>query len=58
MDENIKVKDLVCGMEKLVKEMQASSVFNGKTYYFCSQTDKDMFEANPEHWVPREDVNK
>jgi len=58
MDTNSLVKDPVCGMEKPKGQMKASSDFKGKTYYFCSQTDKDMFDAHPEHWAPKEDETK
>jgi len=52
MGEDI-VKDPVCGMEKPKSEMKFSSVYGEKTYYFCSEQDKSMFDANPEHWIPK-----
>ena len=51
-------KDPVCGMEKPVDQMKFSSDFKGKTYFFCSQMDKDMFDARPEHWIPKENETK
>lgn len=27
------------------------SVYKGKTYYFCSQDHKAMFDAAPEKWL-------
>ena len=45
------VKDPVCGMVKPKNLMKFSSVYNGKTYYFCSQMDKDMFEKYPDRWI-------
>lgn len=47
------VKDLVCGMVKPKNQMKAQAVFEGKTYYFCSEKDKEMFEAYPEKWIPK-----
>ena len=49
------VKDLVCGMVKPKSQMKAKVVYKGKTYYFCVERDKQMFESNPEHWVPKAD---
>lgn len=45
------VEDPVCGMVKPRGEMKEQTVFEGKTYYFCSQMDKDMFLAHPDHWA-------
>lgn len=45
------VKDLVCGMVKPLNEMLFSSEFNGKTYYFCSKMDKEMFDKHPDRWI-------
>ena len=52
MSEDI-VKDLVCGMEKPKSQMKFRSVFNGNTYYFCSQVDKDLFDAHPDRWAQK-----
>ena len=41
-----KIIDIVCGME-IKKDNPLSSVYNGKTYYFCNQNCKDNFNANP-----------
>lgn len=49
------VKDLVCGMEKPKGQMKAKTVYKGKTYYFCWDRDRQMFEANPEYWIPRKE---
>jgi Cu+-exporting ATPase len=48
------VKDIVCGMVKPKDQMKAKSVFKGKTYYFCTEMDKQMFEAYPDRWVTNE----
>jgi len=47
------VKDPVCGMIKPKEKMGAEYIFMGKAYYFCTEGDKKMFEAHPEHWLPR-----
>ena len=47
------VKDLVCGMIKPKSQMKAKFMFKGKTYYFCTESDKEIFEAHPEHWIPK-----
>lgn len=46
------VKDVVCGMVKPLSQMKAKSVYKSKTYYFCWEKDKQMFETNPNHWIP------
>jgi len=45
------VKDPVCGMVKPASQMAFSLVFKGKTYYFCSKMDKEMFEKYPDRWT-------
>jgi len=54
MTENVEesVKDYVCGMIKPKSQMKAQAVYMGKTYYFCSDDDKHMFEAHPDAWIP------
>lgn len=49
------VKDPVCGMEKPKDQMRFSSVFNGKTYYFCSQMDREIFDKHPDRWTGGDD---
>lgn len=39
----------VCGME-VDRSTALKSVYNGKTYYFCSQAHKDTFDAAPQKW--------
>ncbi len=51
--KNELVKDVVCGMTKPKNQMRAKTVYKGKTYYFCWDRDKQMFEAHPEYWVPK-----
>lgn len=54
MDEEI-VKDPVCKMEKPISQMVASSVYEGETYYFCTQMDKEMFDKFPDKWIVKEE---
>lgn len=49
------IKDVVCGMVKPKSQFGFSSLFDGRVYYFCSQGDKDLFDAHPEHWIPQEE---
>ncbi len=53
-----KVRDVVCGMEKPKSQFKFVSVFDGQTYYFCSEGDKELFDAHPEHWEVREGDGK
>ncbi len=49
------VKDPVCGMTKPKFQMKAQTVYKDKVFYFCSDTDKEMFLAHPEHWATDRD---
>ena len=44
-------RDVVCGMEVDPNKAAASSQVNGKTYYFCSTSCKQKFDANPSQYV-------
>lgn len=50
---NIKVKDPVCSMEIDSEEAAATSVYNGKTYYFCSQACKIKFDKDPKKYIKK-----
>ncbi|OGK09658.1 hypothetical protein A2767_07425 [Candidatus Roizmanbacteria bacterium RIFCSPHIGHO2_01_FULL_35_10] len=45
------VKDPVCGMTKPKNQMKTQLPYKGIVYYFCSDGDKDMFVAHPDHWI-------
>ncbi len=45
------VTDPVCGMEVDPNAAAATSFYNGKTYYFCSEECKRDFEADPEQFT-------
>src|SRR5439155_19407072 len=40
----------VCGMD-VDPKVAPKSVFKGTTYYFCSEDDKETFDAAPENFV-------
>lgn len=44
-------RDVVCGMQVDPATAAGKTEYNGKTYYFCSQTCKTRFDANPGRYV-------
>ena len=44
-------KDAVCGMDVDPSKAAATSQYNGKTYYFCSASCKNKFDANPKQYA-------
>jgi Cu+-exporting ATPase len=40
-------RDVVCGMQMDPAKAVGRSEHDGKTYYFCSKSCKDRFDANP-----------
>ena len=49
-----KVKDTVCGME-VEKEEALKAPYKAKTYYFCNDACKSIFEENSKKYVINED---
>ena len=45
------VKDVVCGMEIDPETAAATSEYRGVTYYFCAESCKQEFDANPGKFV-------
>jgi YHS domain-containing protein len=45
-----KARDPVCGI-MVEKDPQLAAEYKGKTYYFCSKTDRDKFKQNPQKYV-------
>ena len=45
------VIDPVCGMEVDPNTAAATSLYDGKTYYFCSEECKRDFDANPDQFT-------
>ena len=52
------VKDVVCGMVKPKSQMKFTSILLGKTYYFDTEKDKELFDVHPDYWVPKEEREK
>jgi YHS domain-containing protein len=48
---NRKVKDPVCEMEIDSKSAAGKATYKGKTYYFCSVSEKEQFEKEPAKYV-------
>jgi YHS domain-containing protein len=49
-DPNMMV-DPVCGMDVDPATAAATSVYKGKTYYFCSKDEKEQFDKDPEKFL-------
>jgi Cu+-exporting ATPase len=49
-----KAKDVVCGMQIHKETAAATSVYQGKTYYFCAQGCKKKFDADPKAYAAAE----
>jgi YHS domain-containing protein len=45
-----KARDPVCGI-MVEKDPNLAAQYKGKTYYFCSRTDRDKFNKNPDKYV-------
>jgi len=52
------VKDPVCGMEVDEKKAAATSVYQGKTYFFCALSCKATFQKAPEKYAAAEKGSK
>ena len=44
-------EDPVCGMEVNEQQAAATSAYQGRTYYFCSQGCKEKFDREPERYI-------
>jgi YHS domain-containing protein len=49
------IKDPVCGMTINQQANVITAQYQGKTYYFCSQMCKMMFEREPAKYIKTED---
>ena len=45
-----KARDPVCGI-MVKKDPNLATEYKGKAYYFCSKTDRDKFQKNPDKYV-------
>ena len=48
---NRPARDPVCGMQVDEREPAAKASFEGRDYYFCSQSCKEKFEQNPSQYA-------
>ena len=48
---NNKVKDAVCGMEIQPTETTPQFAHKGNIYYFCNDSCKEKFVANPQQYI-------
>jgi Cu+-exporting ATPase len=48
--------DPVCGMDVDEAQPPATTEFEGRTYYFCSDSCREEFEANPERYALASDT--
>ncbi len=46
-----KQTDPVCGMQIETEDAAGQSVYEGRTYYFCSSACKEQFDANPTRFI-------
>lgn len=53
-DQAQSVTDPVCGDQIDPKTAAAKTVYAGKTYYFCSQDNKEKFDKNPETYLKKQ----
>ena len=51
MDSEKTVKDPVCNMDVVPATARGSSEYKGQTYYFCSQSCVQRFNADPEKYL-------
>lgn len=49
-------KDPVCNMNVDEKKAAATSIYRGKTYYFCAMVCKKKFDEEPEKFAGKEKV--
>ena len=53
-EEGLMVTDPVCKMQiDETKEAAGKSEYQGMTYYFCAQSCKTKFDANPQQYAKR-----
>jgi YHS domain-containing protein len=45
--------DPVCGMRMEAEQAPAVASYEGRGYYFCSDTHKDEFERNPAYFAEK-----
>ena len=53
-----KATDPVCGMQIETSDAAGQSEFEGRTYYFCSSSCKEQFDANPARFTSEQSENQ
>jgi len=53
-NKDIKVFDIVCGMELDLADVKFVNEQSGENYYFCSKSCRDHFIAEPDKYAPKE----
>ena len=48
--------DPVCGKQINAHHAAADTVYEGRTYYFCSEVCKARFDQNPEQYARKEEA--
>ncbi len=49
-------KDPVCAMQVDERTAAGSGTYQGQTYYFCSQSCKDLFDEDPGKYIRETDI--
>ena len=49
-------KDPVCAMQVDEGTAAGSSTYQGETYYFCSQSCKDLIDEDPDKYIRETDI--
>jgi Cu+-exporting ATPase len=53
-DHSESAPDPVCGMTVQVAKTAPKSIYDGKTYYFCSESCKRKFDKDPKSYIKKE----
>jgi Cu+-exporting ATPase len=48
----MEVRDEVCGMTIDAEGAAGNAEFEGKTYHFCSDRCRDLFQEDPDRYLP------
>ena len=57
-DTELKIKDPVCGMDITAADAAGQSDFDGTTYYFCSKSCQEQFDADPAKYTNAPDATE
>ena len=49
-------KDVICGMLVATSSTQIKELYQGKTYYFCSELCRSLFLREPERYMASMDT--